>query len=711
MVPAAGLRSPASSRILPGRFGTGISGALGNFFLRILLGNGALEGEKVRFELRKRGQRHTRLINLWHNMSLSLPLGNAECKRQNANGYRLSRAAFCILLAAFCALTSSAQSFIPQASEYNVAPLFGDQVFPSAALKGSGGYIVFQDNITDGDGAGISARRVDSSFSGALSPFRVNEVATGNQEKPQVSLLNDGGAVFVWQGGRQGYQSIYARFLSANNTFLTGDILVNASTNGSKQNAVVATLTNGTVVVAWASFNQVSSGSFQDVYLQRFSAAGQKLGTETLVNQTTPFNQRTPALAALSDGRFVMVWITEQQRFENSVDVYARIFNASGSAVGSEFLVNSSTNVCANPSVAAGSDGGFVITWAEKDLVVRSDSWDVFARAFSSAAVAGPIRKVNSNTFGDQFAPRVSAVKTDYLVVWTSMGQDQSWEGVYARFLDAGADFSSGEFRMNTTTPSRQIHPTVTSDGTARFLAVWASFVGAANGMDLYAQRYATVEQPLAPPAPPFVTSLDQRRLLVTWPALAGFNVNHYEVYADGAASPSVSVSNNMWIVSAINGVMNSPGSTHTFRLAYVLADGRRSPLSTGATGTTWSYDDNFDGLPDDWETMYWGGNASNWPNPNTDSDGDGVSNRNEFLAGTDPTNPNSVLRVRLSSTPQGLFASWNTEPGLMYQLQSSPDLTSWTNVGGPRFAAGSVDSLTVGAGAAPGYYRIIRLR
>ena len=99
------------------------------------------------------------------------------------------------------------------------------------ALSVSGGYLVWQDNITDGDGLGISALRLDSSFSGALSPFRVNSIGAGDQENPQVSLLNGGGAVFVWQGGQQGFQHIYARFLSAGNLWLGGDMQVNTFTN------------------------------------------------------------------------------------------------------------------------------------------------------------------------------------------------------------------------------------------------------------------------------------------------------------------------------------------------------------------------------------------------------------------------------------------------------------------------------------------------
>jgi hypothetical protein len=101
-------------------------------------------------------------------------------------------------------------------------------------------------------------------------------------------------------------------------------------------------------------------------------------------------------ISRLSDGRFVVVWISEQQQFENSVDVFARFFTAAGVADGSELLVNTQTNVCANPSVAGASDGGFAVAWGQKDLVVRSNSWDIFSRVISSAGVGSPVRLVNT---------------------------------------------------------------------------------------------------------------------------------------------------------------------------------------------------------------------------------------------------------------------------------------------------------------------------
>ena len=108
--------------------------------------------------------------------------------------------------------------------------------------------------------------------------------------------------------------------------------------------------------------------------------------------------------------------------------------------------------------------------------------------------------------------------------------------------------------------------------------------------------------------------------------------------------------------------------------------------------------------------SAYFGGDIFAWPSPAADGDGDGASNRDEFRAGTDPTDPNSVLRQQLEQTPQGMFLTWNTEMGFIYQVQVSTSLDSWSNVGLPRFAAGDVDSVYVG-GTAKAYYRIERVR
>jgi hypothetical protein len=173
--------------------------------------------------------------------------------------------------------------------------------------------------------------------------------------------------------------------------------------------------------------------------------------------------------------------------------------------------------------------------------------------------------------------------------------------------------------------------------------------------------------------------------------------------------------------MTAANGLAAS--STHSFQLDYVTTDGR-SPLllSPPASGTTWS-GLNWGGIPYEWMQQYFGNNILAWPLPTADSDVDGMSNYQEFLAGTNPTNAASVLRVQISNVSSGqsfvqrasqnlpgIYLNWNTQPGLTYQVQVTTNFTSWSNLGSPRFAAGSSDSIYVGGGSA-GYYRVLLLR
>lgn len=620
-----------------------------------------------------------------------------------------------LLTAAAPTLLLGQATFIPQAHEYPMAALPGDQIHPQLGLTPTNGMLVWEDNITDGQGQGITAQRLDSGFSPTLAPFRVNVTAAGDQERPRVAMLSNGGAAFVWQGGRHSAQHIYARFLSSSNLWLsTNDIQVNAATNVFQLTPALGVLTNGNAVVVYGSFNQATANSMQDVYAQILSPTGQKVGGEFLVNQFTSYNQRTPSIAGLSDGRFVITWVSEQQTGDNTVDIFARIYSAAGVPVGNEFLVDSTTNVCANPTVAAGQSGGFVIAWGQKDLSVRNNSWDVFARAYTSAGSGGPIQPINTYLFGDQFAPKISSLPDGFLIVWTSMGQDGSWEGVYGRFLDvSGNVLGSGEFQVNTTTPGRQIHPAIASDGVGRFLVSWSSFGSAALGMNLYGQRFVDVSQPLPPMNAPFVwvpfvttNGTYEPEIQVSWPLQAGFSVDHYELFVDGNASP-VNLTSNIWLMTAANGLAAS--STHSFQVDFVTTSGRRSPLSPSASATTWMGYSWFGSVPFEWMASYYGNDTSKWPSPNTAVAPGGPTVLQTFLTGANPLNPTTWLRTALLDTPQGYFLTWNPQPGLTYQVQSSTDLASWSAIGAPRFAAGNSDSVYVGANNTA-FYRILKL-
>ena len=191
----------------------------------------------------------------------------------------------------------------------------------------------------------------------------------------------------------------------------------------------------------------------------------------------------------------------------------------------------------------------------------------------------------------------------------------------------------------------------------------------------------------------------------IAWPSADGYDVQNYELYINGATAPTP-VNGQVFVMSGL-----PPATTYKFQVAYRLRDGQLSPRSAEVTGKTWGEDWNDDGIPDDWQAQYWGDISALFPSPNADSDGDGISNRQEYMAGTNPKDPNSALKTSFVMTPQGPRLTWNTVAGQIYQVEQTADFSTWTPFGGLRFAPGTADSVSVPVGNSLGYYRVNRIR
>ena len=91
--------------------------------------------------------------------------------------------------------------------------------------------------------------------------------------------------------------------------------------------------------------------------------------------------------------------------------------------------------------------------------------------------------------------------------------------------------------------------------------------------------------------------------------------------------------------------------------------------------------DGNGSGLPIAWEMQYCGGTNIN---PNADPTGKGMSILQDYLAGTDPNNSNSVLRLTsLKANPQGTVATstWTSVSSRFYYIVERTNLLAgaWT--------------------------------
>lgn len=119
--------------------------------------------------------------------------------------------------------------------------------------------------------------------------------------------------------------------------------------------------------------------------------------------------------------------------------------------------------------------------------------------------------------------------------------------------------------------------------------------------------------------------------------------------------------------------------------------------------------DTNGNGLDDGWESHYslTGATAAG------DADGDGASNAQEFLAGTNPSSAASVFEVLSahSMEPASTVLNWMGILGKSYQVQQRASLSEgeWTNVGTPHLAIGNGEISHVQAhSGGSAFYRVV---
>ncbi len=115
----------------------------------------------------------------------------------------------------------------------------------------------------------------------------------------------------------------------------------------------------------------------------------------------------------------------------------------------------------------------------------------------------------------------------------------------------------------------------------------------------------------------------------------------------------------------------------------YQTPDEQTNTLTTGGTvnftGNYTFLDVNHNGISDAWEMAYFGSVTTN-RTQFTDTDGDGMSDYAEFIAGTNPTNAASKFIFLPVTVQSNRFVQlqWSAVPGRLYQLQTLTNTISW---------------------------------
>ena len=92
------------------------------------------------------------------------------------------------------------------------------------------------------------------------------------------------------------------------------------------------------------------------------------------------------------------------------------------------------------------------------------------------------------------------------------------------------------------------------------------------------------------------------------------------------------------------------------------------------------------------------------------DADGDGTTNRFEYLLNLDPRNGTQSFRAHAANAPGGITLTWPSTPGLTFTIQRTPTLASaaWQTIATIPAPAGATATFTDTTGGARSFYRVV---
>jgi hypothetical protein len=380
----------------------------------------------------------------------------------------------------------------------------GAQFEAQVAALTSGRFLVTWTDSTgsggDGSGSSIKAQLFAADGSKIGGEFLVNTATAMIQQTPAVTELSNGGFVITWgdfnSASDGSGSSIKAQVYDANAARVGAEMLVNTTTFGGQSNPAVTSLAAGGFAISWVD----GSGTQAEIRMQTFSAAGAKLGAEQLVNTTSLGAQNQPSMASLDGGGFIVTWTDMRTVGSSAVygEVKAQIYDASGARVGGEFQVNTNTDGGqTRPQVAGLPGGGFIVTWIHAPLsgLDTSDA-EVSAQIFdATGARVGSEFIVNATTQARQSLPDVAVLASgDIVVSWTDSsgtGGDASLTAIRAQRItlsQAGpTDIAASNLTVSETSVDHLPVARMTSTGainTSFSYQIVADSTGGAFGFD-----------------------------------------------------------------------------------------------------------------------------------------------------------------------------------------------------------------------------------
>ncbi|MGV3525073.1 MAG: hypothetical protein ACO1RX_12655 [Candidatus Sericytochromatia bacterium] len=364
------------------------------------------------------------------------------------------------------------------------------QGMAEVAMDDAGNYVVVWISTEQVGVAGVFGQRFDRFGAPQGSEFHVNTFTSGVIVETDVAMDADGDFVVTWPGYNESDTTfgVYAQRYDSSGQNLGAEIQVNSYTTNNQLAAAVAMADTGAFVISWQSKNE--DGDDYGVYARRFHANGDAADLPFRVNAYTTSAQSEPTVAMDSDGDFVIAWQSNNQ-YDPYYGIYARRYDSQGNALSEDIHINTyTTNWQSEPDIAMDATGDFSLAWTSTNQD-GSDRGIVARRFNSDGSAKGAEFAVNTITDDDQYLPEIACDQAGNLLIsWTNLTSDGGVSEVVGRRYDRSGTARGEEFGLNTFTIGPQSASALAMDADGDFVAVWESFGQDDSFSGIFAQRY-----------------------------------------------------------------------------------------------------------------------------------------------------------------------------------------------------------------------------
>jgi hypothetical protein len=185
-----------------------------------------------------------------------------------------------------------------------------------------------------------------------------------------------------------------------------------------------------------------------------------------------------PAVAVDPNGSFLVTWSSQLGADSFNTNIYANVFDPTGTPAGAPFAVTTGTNgPQGRPTVATAGGGSYLLAWQSyfKDINHARIDGQVVSNA---GALVGKVQQISTGTpqnFAEVSPSIVPAQGGGYALVWMEYN---TWfpVGMGGVQVDATGVPTGDEAWINDNQINAQLRTALATDGAGRFLAPYEAF-------------------------------------------------------------------------------------------------------------------------------------------------------------------------------------------------------------------------------------------